>query len=106
MVLALLNNEQQWQQLNNTANPTVDPMDKHILSIIKHAEETAQNEPILSLNISKMGIKVDILSYDGNRMLATFEDFIKDTLQYFLIYQLMPPKFKHQHIHILSTTLK
>ena len=106
MVLAPLNNQQQWQQLNNAANPTVDPTDEHILSMIKHAEETAQNEPILSLNVSKMGIKVDIPSYVCNRMLAAFEDFIKDTLQYFLIYQLMPPKFEWQHICILGTTLK
>ena len=106
MVSAPLNNQQQRQQLNNAANPSVDPTDERILSMIKHAEETAQNEPVLSLNVSKMGIKVDIPSYDGNRTLAAFEDFIKDTLRYFLIYQLMPPELERQRIRILGTTLK
>jgi len=92
--------------LSAVKHPPIDPTDERILNMVEHAIDLARREPILHINPSKLGIQIDMPSYDGGKTLIVFENFMKDTLQYFMIYQLMSPKFEWQRICILGTTLK
>ena len=96
-----LNGMQQLQMLSTIKHPPVDPTDERIPSMAEHAIDSARREPIPHINLSKLGIKIDMSSYNGGKILIVFENFVKDTLQYFMIYQLMSPEFERQRIRIL-----
>jgi len=74
-----LNGMQQPQMLSAVKHPPVHPTDERILSMVEHVIDLAQREPVLHINPSKLGIKIDMPSYNGGKILIVFKNFVKDT---------------------------